>query len=652
MKLFLFFGLFVMAMSSFAQPKQSTINIAEAEKKGGAIKILGDAGIYTSASSNFTTSYARCRWSIDPSLFYISGSVTYYINLTKDAKQIVFDLDNVLLVDSVVMHNTNIDFTQKDDKTLTLNFPQTKKSGQQDSLAIYYHGTPANTGNGSFTKRIHNSDIPVLWTLSEPYGARDWWPCRNGLDDKIDSIDIYITHPSVYSASANGLLLDSLVDNNTTTSHFKHRYPIATYLVGIAVTNYITFTKQLSLQKGVLPVTTTVYPEYETYFQTYVTPVYDALLLYDQYFGAYPFMNERYGQTEFDWTGGMEHQSNSFITNAEEYLMAHELAHQWFGDKITLGSWQDTWLNEGFATYLADLFYTEHYHPENLAAIVSQDMNMATSEPSGSVWVEDTTNINRIFSDNLTYKKGAMLLRMLRWTLGDSLFFKGMNLYQQDAALQYNFARTKDFQRNMEATGGKSLDTFFTQWFYGKGYPSFNIKWNWKNNKIQLQVTETASDTSNTLFTVPLQLVFANASQSDTTVINIQKNISNITLPLSFNPDSVLIDPSQFIITKNNNSAKDTMLTIVEETPISNELILYPNPANTVLHIKLKTSDSATFAVINIISSSGAFVYKKTFTSISQNALTVPVSQLAKGVYFVLIQNNKGIINKKKFIRQ
>src|SRR5436305_785741 len=154
--------------------------------------------------------------------------------------------------------------------------------------------------------------------------------------------------------------------------------------------------------------------------------------LFSNYFGIYPFYKERYGQTQFGFGGGMEHQTNSFVNSTDEILMIHELAHQWFGDKVTCGSWQDIWLNEGFAEWMADLFYTEKLDTKYYRAFVSIDLKDIVSQPAGSAWVDDTTNSNRIFSSRLSYHKGAFLVRMLRWTLGDSVFFAGINSYLND----------------------------------------------------------------------------------------------------------------------------------------------------------------------------------------------------------------------------
>ncbi len=519
-------------------------------------------------------------------------------------------------------------------------------AGSQDSLTIYYRGTPPDDGLGSFTQTTHNGNVPVLWTLSEPYGARDWWPCRNGLDDKADSIDIYITHPGTYNASANGVLVNTATNGNYTTSHFKHRYPIATYLVGIAVTNYTTFSKDLALQTATLPVTTTVYPEALNYFQNNIQPLYNALQLYDQYFGAYPFMKERYGQTQFSWGGGMEHQTNSFVVNADENLMAHELGHQWFGDKITCASWQDTWLNEGFATYLADILYTEHFHPEQLAAIVAEDLSNIINSPHGSVWVDDTTSIDRIFDNNLSYKKGAFLLRMLRYSLGDSVFFKGLRLYQDDTALQYGFAHTADLQRNLERASGKDLNYFFQQWFYGKGFPSVHVTWSYNNNQVEAIFNETTSDSSVRFYKMPVDLMFRNATQQQTVTIDLIRNNQRFTLPISFTPDTVLIDPAKYLITYNNTATHINNL----PAPAPLTLLLYPNPVRNILHVRTNSDELKAFQ-IRVHNTAGVQVMQQSVMLNEDASFTLAVARLSAGMYFLSVDDGKGNITTQKFIK-
>jgi aminopeptidase N len=310
-----------------------------------------------------------------------------------------------------------------------------------------------------------------MWTLSEPYGARDWWPCKNGLDDKADSIDVFITHPGTYRAASNGLLQSQTpVAGGKTLTYWKHRYPIATYLICFAVTNYAVFDRTVTLTNGILPMQTFAYPEDSTSFSNGTTNVLNAMKLYDSTFGPYPFMNEKYGHVEFSWGGGMEHQTSTFVTNIGESLCAHELGHQWFGDKVTCGSWKDVWLNEGFATHLASI-YMESKYPSSAISNRKSEISNITSQAGGSVMVDDTTSVNRIFDSRLSYTKGSHLLYMLRWILGDNAFFTALRNYQIDPAIIYGFATTADLKRNMEQASGKDLTYFFNEWFSGQGYP-------------------------------------------------------------------------------------------------------------------------------------------------------------------------------------
>ncbi len=532
---------------------KQNLQIADAERLAASKK----AGIINSsvASSNFNVSYYRCQWNIDPAVFNISGCVTSYFKITSRTNQITMDLTKKLTVDSIKMRNKTLAFTQTISDGLVISFPKYLKKNKLDSISIFYHGKPNGSGS-SFSQTKHNG-TNVIFTLSEPYGAKDWWPCRNGLDDKADSIDIYITHPSQYKASSNGLLMSTINAGGLTTSYYKHRYPVASYLVAIAVTNYATFTDSVQLGNKKMPVYSYVYPENLTAFQGRTHFMLQAIPLFNDTYGEYPFINERYGQTQFSWGGGMEHQTNSFVVSTDENLMAHELAHQWFGDKITCASWQDIWLNEGFATYSADFLYMKNFSPTYYPQYVSGDLNYIVSQPGGSVFVDDTTSFNRIFDSRLTYNKGAFLLRMLEWTLGSETFFQGIKNYYTDPKIAYGFARTADFQRNMEQVSGVNLDYFFNQWFYGQGYPSFQVSWSQNaNNKVHIIITQTTSHPSVQFFKLPLELVFKNGSQSKSVVIHVNGQTKQTTVDIGFQATNVLIDPDHWIISKNNTSSK------------------------------------------------------------------------------------------------
>lgn len=201
-----------------------------------------------------------------------------------------------------------------------------------------------------------DNEKKVLWTLSEPYGARDWWPTKQTLNDKIDSCDIFVTTPSGYKVGSNGILLNVVQDGNNVIHHWKHIHAEPAYLIAIAVADYSEYIDWVPLDSGdSLMVLEYVYPCNLLSAQLQTTDIIPTMQFFIELFGDFPF--EKYGHAQFGWGGGMEHSSMTFVGGFNHGLLAHELAHQWFGDKITCGSWQDIWLNEGFATYLEGLTY-------------------------------------------------------------------------------------------------------------------------------------------------------------------------------------------------------------------------------------------------------------------------------------------------------
>jgi aminopeptidase N len=531
------------------------------------------------ASNNFHVSYYRCEWNIDPSKFYISGKVTSYFRMTASGSTIVFDLSATLMVEDVTMRQQTLSFSRTGN-TVSINLPTTYNAGKRDSLTISYKGEPGNTGFGSFITSTH-AGKPVMWTLSEPYGSRDWWPCRNGLDDKADSIDIIVKHPVQYTLSSNGTLAGRTESGKVATTRYQHRYPIASYLVAIAVTNYVSFSKEIKLKSGQLTLFNHVYPENLNSFQNDNIYVENAMRLFDSVWAPYPFRNERYGVTQFGWGGGMEHQTNSFVTSPSEGLAAHELAHQWFGDKITTGSWTDIWLNEGFATYNADYLYNELYHPEQVIPNAESDRQFITIVNGGSVIVDDTANVSRIFDGRLSYSKGAFVLRTLRHTIGDKNFFTGIRRYIKDRSLVYGFARTPDLQAHLEEVSGLDLDYFFSQWIYGQGYPKFDVKWSQTGSgSVTVTVNQTTSHPSVSFFKVKLPVLLKSGSQEKLFEVDIQSNGQSFSLNPGFAATSMELDPDVYLLSKGNKITRLTTNNIIDFT-------ISPNPFTDRLQISV-----------------------------------------------------------------
>ena len=487
-----------------------------------------------------------------------------------------------------------------------------------------------------------------MWSLSEPYGARDWWPCKNGLDDKADSLDIIVTNPVAYKAAANGLLQsDILVSGGTKKqASWKHRYPIASYLVAFSVTNFSVFNNSVMLGTTNMPMLTYCYPESIASFQSGTQNVLDALLLFHNQFGDYPFIKEKYGHVQFLWGGGMEHQTCSFVVSINEGLIVHELAHQWFGDKITCGSWTDIWLNEGFATHLTS-YYMEKKYPTNTIVNRKNEINNITSSPGGSVWVDDTTNVGRIFSGRLSYTKGSHLLYMLRWKLGDAAFFTGLRNYLKDPKVAYGFAMTTDLQRNLEQVSGQSLTEFFKDWFKGQGYPSYNVQWSQiGSNYVKIKMNQTTSHVSVDFFELPVALKFKNATQEKTIVVDNKSQGETFIRNIGFVADTVYIDPEYWLITKNNKTAK-----IADPSTGPNSIQVFPNPIGDrfTIYISKVNSPSADIVLYNSL---GQRVYIKTINLVNGSEyLEIPSANLSSGVYTLRIFAGKELKFVKKLLK-
>ena len=514
---------------------------------------------------NYDIKYHRLEWELTPVLRYISGIVTTYFEpLTSDFDQIYFDLHTDLTVNSVKYHGANCTFAQLPSQELLITLPATLPAGVLDSVTVDYEGVPPVTGFGSYATQNVCSTVPAMWTLSEPYGARDWWPCKQDLDDKVDQIDVYITTPSAYEGVSNGVLIAQTTSGSNTTYHWRHNHPIPAYLVAIAVSDYNVNTTSLALSTGSLPMVNYLYPCNSTSAASINATLQPVMQLFINLFGNYPYADEKYGHAQFGWGGGMEHTTITFMGGFSHLLIAHELAHQWFGDKVTCGSWADIWLNEGFATYLEGMTYENGLGPNTWANWKQSKINSVTSQPGGSVWVDDTTSVGRIFDSRLSYDKGALLLHMLRWKLGDAYFFQGLNNYQNDPLLAYNYARTEDLKAQLEAVSGQNLDEFFDDWFYGQGYPTYMVVWSQNAaHQLSVQLFQTPSHASVSFFEMPVPIRFNGAGQNVTLVFDPTVNGQTFINQLNFTVTSVDFDPNRWLC------AKSSIVLPVELTSLS-----------------------------------------------------------------------------------
>lgn len=583
-------------------------------------------------TANYDITYHKLEFNVDPAVRFITGKVTTTYTALSNMSSLTFDFSNALTVSSVKRGLDILTFTQTATE-LQITLPASQTAGTSETVEINYSGVPTSSGFGSFIQSTHGTS-PIIWTLSEPFGAMNWWPCKQDLNDKVNSIDVYITAPKQYISVSNGVEPEApVVNGSNKTTHFHHGYPIPAYLICMAVTDYAVYNQTGGTIPNQYPIVNYIYPENLTptvQNQLAQTPL--ILNLFENLFETYPFKNEKYGHAQFGWGGGMEHTTVSFMGSFDRGLIAHELAHQWFGDKITCGTWKDIWLNEGFATYLASMVI-ENF--DGQAAFITDKTNMInsiTSAATGAVYLTDVEalDVNRIFNGRLTYYKGAMVLNMLRFKLGGAMFFQGLKNYLADTNLAYKYAVTSNLQTHLEAVYGSSLTEFFKDWVYGQGYPSYSITaQNLPNSKVQFVVNQTQSDASVSFFEMPVPVrVFGSGGEQMDLILNNTSNGEIFIKNVPFVVTSVTFDPKKDLISKNNS------ISLATENFKLKILTLYPNPTKNKLTLQIP--DGISIQKTMFYSALGQKVKETT------SANSWDVSIFSEGVYFMTIFTNEG----------
>ena len=570
----------IIIISQFAVAQQVEESQLKCFHSKTAKEMIANYSAPTAAQRNYDVTFYDIDLKIDPDTETISGTVGVEgTSLVTSIDMIEVDLYSGLHVESVkneqgvdliFTHNSNL---------LSVTLDNTVSIGNSFKIIIDYNGQPQSSGFGSFGFDWHNGE-PMIWSLSEPYGARDWWPCKDTPTDKADSVDISLEVPTGLIAASNGKLVETEVNGNWTTYHWQERYPIATYLVSVAIYPYTVFydwykyspTDSMRLEFYVFP------DHYGIVRHNYALTK-DMITAMAQRFGEYPFINEKYGHAEFIWGGGMEHQTLTSLGGYHESLIAHELGHQWWGDMVTCANFHHIWLNEGFAEYSESLWYEAQYGIDRMHI----DMNSKKYFGSGTIFVEDTTSVRSIFHSGLSYAKASWVLHMLRHVVGDSAFFEGLKEYGD--RYRFKSAVTEQFRDVMEEISGKDLDSFFQRWIYGEYYPIYDVTYNFNSDSLFILIEQTQA---NEVFEMPIDIKvnFADNSEQLWVVQNTQKSeLFTLALPTSSIVESIELDPDNWILKKISEIRRDTL----GNGTIPDDFYLYPvypNPFNAGVTIR------------------------------------------------------------------
>ncbi|MFP9098921.1 M1 family aminopeptidase [Flavobacterium sp. RHBU_24] len=641
MKKFTFLLINILSLNAFAQKSGADTREFEALVKSELNHASQLKSFEANANTgNYDVGHQTLEFTVNPNNQFINGKVTTVFTAKQPMSTLTFDLDNALTVTSVTRNGNGLTFSQNNNEELVINLGTTLATGQEATVVVQYNGEPG-WETGSFITDEHNGQ-PILTTLSEPYGAKDWWPCKQDLNDKIDGVDVYITAPSQYTAVSNGMQLGTTTSGSSKTTHFQHNYPIPAYLVAIAVTNYTIYTQTYNGTAGSFPIVNYLYPETQANSEAQLGQTLDIMQFYEDTFGQYPFHEEKYGHAQWNIGGGMEHTTVSFMGGFNRELIAHELGHQWFGDKVTCGSWQDIWLNEGFATYLSGLIVEDQDGEGAFNGWKAQKVQNITAYPNGSVYIpaSDTLNESRIFSSRLSYNKGSMVLHMLRKKLGDATFYQGIQNYLNDTDLAYAYAKTPDFKAHMEAASGLNLTQFFNDWVYNQGYPMYNVTVTGSGpGNVQVTLNQTQSDVSVSFFEAPVPIrLHGTGGQVLDVVLDNTTNGQSFMVPVGFTLLAAEVNPDFDLISINNNVTLGTT-TLFNSTNIS----LYPNPATDVL--KAQLPDGVTISHATFYNTLGQKVLE------SGSASEWNVSALSAGVHFIKLDTSEGAV-QLKFVKE
>lgn len=585
--------------------------------------------------ADYIPTYYRLEMNLNPYQESFSGKTTMRFKTTQNTSLIKINAQPNLNIESIYYHSIPITNYSRNGTVLSIQIPNSLPENQLDSISISFSG---NASNSSGLNLGYHSGIPIIETLAEPWHASSWWVCKDDLVDKVEQIDIFITHPSEFKAAANGVLKSFTPSGNgNTISHWRHNYSIPSYLVGIAVTNYVEYNNTVDISGTTVPIINYVYPETLSNWTNSLDAVPNYIEFLSEKFGDYPYKNEKYGHAQWNRGGGMEHSTMSFMGGFGFDLVVHELAHQWFGNKVTCSTWNHIWINEGFADYCPGLMIEELNGSNSFKNWKQNRINIITDQTWGSVYNPEENNESRIFNSRLTYRKGSMAVHLIRFILNDDpLFFQSLTNFLNDPAYSYGYASTEDLKMSLENSTNRNWDNYFNQWIYGEGHPIFDIELNHNtsSDNYSLHFEQSTSHPSVSFFETPFEIKFnGNNGQSEIRRYNLtQNNQSFLVEDLPFTVTSYIPNPNADVICEINSAELNT--NEFEEFHFS----VYPNPA--IEQFTVQSSDR--IDKIQIFNALGQIIYSN--SEIQNKELKISSHSWSRGYYTIHMYSK----NKKK----
>jgi len=598
-------------------------------------------------ADKYDMSFLHLDLLVTSSSTYVEGSVLMNATvLSPSLDTIYLELNQTLTLDSMKYNDVLITPVFENSELFVIVDEMTE--GDAFSLITYYHGASSSAGFFSGISSEHNSTYnkDVTWTLSEPFSARDWFPVRQSLEDKIDSVWQDYTCINTEMVGTNGLLTSVTEnDDDTKTYHWKTNYPVSYYLLSFSVSDYMDYSiyaHPVQLEGDSVLIQNFIYNETACLNnnKANIDLSDDILELFSEKYGLYPFHEEKYGNCLAEIGGGMEHQTMTTISGFSFGLNAHEMAHQWYGDNITCATWNDIWINEGFASY-SEYVSAQYIQGQSTAnSWMNSAHNNIMGSSGGSVYVPEDEiyygNEWRIFNGRLTYKKGAAIIHQIRYLVNDDdLFFEAMQNYTNEYT--DGLATGLDYKNSIADFTGLDLDSYFDQWYFGEGYPTYAVEYSYTETGLFLSVTQTTSTNVTPFFDLPIELRLNFGGGEDTIFrVPITGNISYLQTEIQEEFIQLQVDPNNWIINKTGSIT-------VGNTEMYNDMEFVVGPNPTKGDLQLNFANTNTLKEISILDLSGREV--KRFET--NSSMRIDISDLSKGYYIVKAIDGSDIVCRK-----
>lgn len=565
---------------------------------------------------------------------------------------------NYLKIDSVVLYGKKLKFTSYA-QDIKICFDKTFGQGDTGLVSLFYRvvnpGENSNVPQVGFYLYKKGPGVyqTVAYTMSEPTDAHRWMPCHDDPSDKALE-EVYVRVPDGYIAASNGeLVSDSLGLDSSRTFHWVEHFPVATYLMSITASKFSIVQSYYTNDAGLrIPVQYYIYPPDSTEAASgngvNIDTVVSMIRFYASLFGDYPF--EKYGMAGIEpfQYGGMEHQTITTIRRSYEFnrmVVAHELAHQWWGDLVTLKTWSDIWLNESFATF-SELLHLQHLSQKDYETELQHYRDAYFKEDNVMRYALYDPPPKYLFGI-AEYYKGAWVLKMLKDIVGDSIFFKILHEYRNQFA--YQNATTHDFVTTVNKVTHTNMEWFFDQWIFKQGYPIYSLKTTRLGDSLSLLITQ--NQTNAPIFKMPIEIGVYSKDSVYYFLFWDSLNVQTFTILLNGNVDSVVIDPQNKLLAKyyEKTTGAMTVLSPNRYFAISN----YPNPFNgwTNILYYLPRSTKITLDIYDIIGRKVKSL-DEGFHQEGQHLIRFNSSGLSSGVYFCKLTTSFGDLTTKLLVEK